>query len=69
MTSQQAFLELINNKRYLATLPYDERKTIASYRSLYKSKKLKAKNIDTLLKKHKYQLIMEAQWDKVKIKK
>lgn len=69
MTAEEAFLELINNKTYLSSLPYDERKAIASYKSQYKRGTLIARNINTLLEKHKYHLVQEAQWDINKIEK
>lgn len=66
MTAKEAFLKIINDKDYLAEQTPSERKAIHSYKSKYYNGTLKFKHIDTLLEKHGFKMVKEAQWRKTK---
>jgi hypothetical protein len=64
MTSEQAFLQIINNDEYRLSLPLNEQKNLASYKSQYSAGKLNLDRIDNFLKKHGYKVAQERLWSK-----
>jgi NAD-specific glutamate dehydrogenase len=64
LNTRQAFEHLISDDEYRLSLPLSEQRSLASYKSMYKSGKLNLSNIEKFLEKHGYHVIQERLWDK-----
>jgi len=69
MTTKQAFEKIINDADYRKSLPVEDQRSIASYKSLYNQGKLPLTRIDAFLEKHGFTVVQERLWSKPKTNK
>lgn len=64
MTSEQAFLQILNDDAYRLSLPLNEQKSLASYKSQYNAGLLNLSRIDAFLEKHGYVVVQDRLWSR-----
>ena len=65
MTTEQAFILLINDEEYIKSLPVKERRSIFSYRNMYKKGLIKMKKMNVILERHGFKLVSNPDWIKI----
>lgn len=64
MTSEQAFLQIMNDDAYRLSLPLNEQKNLAAYKAAFNKGELNLTRIDNFLKKHGFEVVQERMWSK-----
>jgi len=64
MTTQEAFEQIIYDDRYRLSLPLEEQRSLAAYKSKYLKGELNLSRIDAFIEKHGFKVHREKLWIK-----